>query len=327
MNLTRIHRLLNLISLLQAGKGFNVEGLAQECGVSKRTIFRDLDLLRASSVPLIFDEQRQQYRMAGSIFLPATNFTPEEALALIVLCHELGDHSGLPFLHSARSAATKLESTLPGRLRDQLREIAPVLHIQHEPSNPLEGKRPVYNQLVEALGKRRCVRIRYRSVHDGQEIRTKLSPYRLFFSRRSWYVVGRSSLHRATRTFNLGRVAEIEKLSDSYAIPQGFSVERFLRNAWHLIPEPGPDREVVIRFGRQVAQNVAEVSWHKTQKLQFNADGTLEFHVTVSGLNEISWWILGYGDQAEVLEPPELRTLIAGRVERMALMYETMNAE
>ncbi|MCC6125624.1 MAG: WYL domain-containing protein [Pirellulales bacterium] len=321
MNLTRIHRLLNLIGLLQAGKGFNVDGLAQECGVSKRTIFRDLELLRASNLPLLFDEERQQYRMGSSVFLPATNFTPDEALALIVLCHELGDRSGLPFLHSARSAAMKLESTLPGRLRDRLREIAPALHIQREPANPLEGKRPVYEQLVEALGKRRCVRIRYRSLHDGGEIRTKLSPYRMFFSRRSWYVVGRSSLHRETRTFNLGRVAEIETLDHSYEIPRGFSVERFLRNAWHLIPEPGPDRQVVVRFGAQVAQNVAEVNWHKTQQLQFNADGTLDFSVTVSGLNEISWWIHGYGDQAEVLEPPELRKLIAKRIERLATMY------
>jgi proteasome accessory factor B len=321
MNLTRIRRLLNLIGLLQAGKGFNVEGLAVECGVSKRTIFRDLDLLRASNVPFLFDEEHQQYRMAGSVFLPATNFTPEEALALIVLCHELGDRSGLPFLHSARSAAMKLESTLPGRLRDQLREIAPVLHIHHEPSNPLEGKRQVYESLVDAIAKRRCVRMRYGSLHDQKEIRTKLSPYRLFFSRRSWYVVGRSSLHRATRTFNLGRVAEIETLDEPYVVPRGFSVERFLRNAWHLIPEPGPDREVVVRFGRQVAQNVAEVSWHKTQQLHFNADGSLDFRVTVSGLNEISWWILGYGDQAEVLEPLELRKMIAARVGELAKMY------
>jgi predicted DNA-binding transcriptional regulator YafY len=321
MNLTRIRRLLNLIGLLQAGKGFNVDGLAQECGVSKRTIFRDLDLLRASNVPLLFDEGRQQYCMGGGVFLPATNFTPEEALALIVICHELGDRSGLPFLHSARSAAMKLESTLPGRLRDRLREIAPALQIQREPANPLEGKRPVYEQLVEALGKRRCVRMRYRSLHEQAEIRTKLSPYRLFFSRRSWYVVGRSSLHRATRTFNLGRMAEIEILDQCYEIPRGFSVERFLRNAWHIIPEAGPDREVIVRFGPQVAQNVAEVSWHKTQQLHFNADGTLDFRVIVSGLNEISWWILGYGDQAEVLEPPELRKMIAERIERMAEKY------
>ncbi|MGW8257605.1 MAG: helix-turn-helix transcriptional regulator, partial [Thermoguttaceae bacterium] len=146
-------------------------------------------------------------------------------------------------------------------------------------------------------------------------------PYQLFFSRRSWYVAGRSSLHRATRTFNIGRITEIELLEDAYKIPRGFSLERFLRNAWHLIPEPGPDQNVVIRFGKMVAQNVAEVNWHKTQKSSFNKDGTLDFSVTVSGLNEISWWILGYGDQAEVLDPPELRALIQQRIARMQTLY------
>jgi predicted DNA-binding transcriptional regulator YafY len=322
MNLERIHRLLKLIGLLQAGKGFHVEGLAQECGVSRRTIFRDLDLLRSSGVPLLYDEDREQYHIAGNIYLPATNFTPEEALALIVLCHEMGDRRGLPFLHPARSAAVKLESALPGRLREQLREMVNALHIQLLPKNPLEGKRPVYDQLIEAIARRHSVRLRYRGLNEPGEIRTKLNPYQLFFSRRSWYVAGRSSLHRATRTFNLARIIEIEPLSDHYRIPRGFSIERFLRNAWHLIPEPGPDCEVLVRFSKMVAQNVAEVTWHKTQQLSFNADGTLDFRATVSGLSEISWWILGYGDQAEVIEPPELRSLIAGRAEKMAAMYK-----
>jgi proteasome accessory factor B len=134
-------------------------------------------------------------------------------------------------------------------------------------------------------------------------------------------VIGRSSLHRGTRTFNVGRIVRLEPLDDPYEIPRGFSIDRYLRNAWHLIPEPGPDREVVVRFARKVAQNVAEVAWHKTQRLQFLPDGSLDFSVTVSGLSEIAWWILGYGDQAEVLQPPELRQIIVGHAVRMLQRY------
>ena len=53
-----------------------------------------------------------------------------------------------------------------------------------------------------------------------------------------------------------------------------------------------------MHFEKLVAKNVAEVTWHKTQRLVWLDDGRLDFHVTVSGINEISWWILGYGDQA-----------------------------
>jgi proteasome accessory factor B len=322
MNLAKIHRLLELIGLLQAGRGYNADALAQACGVSRRTVFRDVDLLRQSGVPVAFDEVQQCYRIPGACLLPPTNFTPEEALALLVLCHELGDGQALPFLGPARTAAVKLESTLPARLRDQLRNVTSAVHIQPPPSNPLEGCQPVYEQLLEAISNRRSVRICYGSLKEQKEIVTRLNPYRLFFSRRSWYVVGRSSIHRAKRTFNLGRISRIEPLDDHFEVPRGFSIERYLRNAWHMIPERGRDRHVVVRFSKLVAQNVSEVRWHKTQQVKLHDDGTLDFQATVSGLNEISWWILGYGDQAEVLQPPELRRLVAEQARRMAEKYE-----
>ena len=289
--------------------------------MSRRTIFRDLDVLRQSGIPLAFDQRQQYYCIPGSCLLPPTNFTPEEALSLVVLCHELGNSGGLPFLGPARSAAVKLESSLPTRLREQLRDVVSTIRIQPPPINPLEGRKPIYEQLLDAIVNRRSVRIRYDSLQEQKKIVTRLSPYRMFFSRRSWYVVGRSSLHRAKRTFHLGRILEITTLDDHFQIPRGFSIERYLGNAWHMIPEKGRDSDVVVRFSKLVAQNVAEVNWHKTQRLAWRDDGTLDFHVTVSGLHEISWWILGYGDQAEAIRPAELRGLIAERARRMAAMY------
>ena len=107
----------------------------------------------------------------------------------------------------------------------------------------------------------------------------------------------------------------------SFALPRSFDLDRHLGNAWHLIPSAGRDSHVIVRFKSLVARNVAEVIWHKTQRTKLLADGSMEFRVTVSGLNEIAWWILGYGDQAEVLQPAKLRRLIAQRARNMAAMY------
>ena len=149
----------------------------------------------------------------------------------------------------------KLENSLPLRLRQQLRAAADAVEIHPPPSNPLDGRTPVYQQLVEAISDARSVRICYNSLAERKVILTRLNPYRLLFSQRSWYVIGRSSLHRSTRTFNLGRILSMDVLEDSYRIPRGFSIDRHLRNAWRMIPEPGPDHEVVVRFtpagGRQ----------------------------------------------------------------------------
>jgi predicted DNA-binding transcriptional regulator YafY len=195
------------------------------------------------------------------------------------------------------------------------------IRIRLPPGSHSDDKQPIYRQLLDAVARRQCVRIRYDSFAEGEIIQTRLNPYRLMFSRRAWYVIGRSSLHRQTRTFHVGRIQSLEPTTDHYRIPRGFSLDRYLGNAWHLIPEPGPDREVHIRFDPMVARNVAEVQWHGTQQAVLAADGTLDYRATVSGLNEISWWVLGYGDQAEVLEPPELRQLVAARARRMAERY------
>lgn len=309
------------MGLLQAGKGHNAGALAKACKVSRRTIFRDLDVLRQAGVPLAFDDDRGGYRIPGTYFLPPTNFTAEEALAVMVLCYELGSDSRLPFYESAQSAALKLESSLPLGVRDRLREATAAVQINMQPANRLEGQRPVYQRLLACIATRRAVRIVYDSFSDAAPIRVKLCPYRLLFSRHSWYVIGRSSIHREVRTFNVGRIQGLTLLDEPFHLPRGFNIQRYLGNAWHLIPEAGPDSEVVVRFSTLVARNVAEVMWHRTQRLVRREDGSLDFHVRVSGIREISWWILGYGDEAEVLKPVRLRQLIAERAGRLFKMY------
>ena len=310
---------------MQGGQEYNANALAHACGVSRRTIFRDLDALRAAEVPLVYDERRQSYRIPGHYFLPPTNFTADEAMALIVLSHQLGQR-GLPFYAAAQSAAAKLENSLPDRLLQYLRTVAGAVRIKLDATNPLSGKEEVYQQLLAAAAERRCVRIQYASLHESQVLQTKLHPYKLLFNQHSWYVIGRSTVHRDVRTFNIGRIRQLEPLDDGFQVPPRFSLDRYLRNAWRLIPEDGPDYEVVVRFGGRVANNVAEVVWHKTQRHEWLDDGRLELRVTVSGLQEISWWILGYGDQAEVMEPPELRSLIAERARSMVAIYASDGA-
>ena len=100
----------------------------------------------------------------------------------------------------------KLENSLPLQLRRQLRPAADAVEIHPPPRNPLIGRTAVYQQLVEAISKHRSVRICYKSLAERKVIVTRLNPYRLLFSQRSWYVIGRSSLHRSARTFNLGRI-------------------------------------------------------------------------------------------------------------------------
>ena len=290
--------------------------------MSRRTAFRDIESLRAAGVPIAFDSDHDRYSIPGAYFLPPINFTAAEALSLVALAIEMGRSDRLPFYEPAHAAALKLEGSLPSALREELRVMTRAIRIQPTPVSPLAAKQGIYQQLIDARAKRRVVRIGYDSLTEWERIRTNLRPYHLLFCRHSWYVIGRSSLHSSARTFNLSRIASLEMLSKRYSVPRSFSIERHLRNAWMLIPGDGADARVVVHFKPLVARNVGEVIWHKTQQLEFQEDGSLIYRARVSGIQEIAWWILGYGDQAEVLEPAELRRLVAKRAQNMAAMYD-----
>lgn len=321
MKSKRITRLVRLLQMLQEGKGQNTDGLAKACGVNRRTIFRDLETLRSAGVPLAFDAKAQRYSIPRGSFGPPADLTADEALSLWALANSVGNQLQLPLFASARAAIVKLERNLSGPERQKFRRTAQSIWFLPAKASTLAVKPAIYQILVEAISKRRVVQMEYVSLTEWERITTKLRPYQLVFSQRAWQVVGRSSLHREIRVFNLARIESLTLLTQRFSIPRSFSMEQRIGNAWNIIPESGQDHRVVVKFGSLVARNVAEITWHKTQRTKALPDGSLLFEAAVSGLSEIAWWILGYGDQAEVVRPAKLRRLIAGRVRKMATIY------
>ncbi len=102
--------------------------------------------------------------------------------------------------------------------------------------------------------------------------------------------------------------------------PPDGEIEAALDRAWGIVADQAVV-EVVLRFDRSVASRVAETTWHPTQSLARNADGSLTWRARVSGTLEIRPWILGWGADVEVLAPEALRGEVAGIVLRAAARY------
>jgi len=79
--------------------------------------------------------------------------------------------------------------------------------------------------------------------------------------------------------------------------------------------------DVLLKFSPLISPNVAEVNWHRTQKIRWDDDGHVLFSATIDGLDEIVWWVLGYGPEVEVLSPPELRKRLTDMTRRTLGRY------
>jgi len=310
MSVSRVYRLLRLITLLQSSRGYSARELADELEVSRRTIFRDLNMLEMARIPYYYDPDRRGYRIERHFFLPPINLTLAESLAILMMAGHLRSGGRLPLMSQAARAAMKIESALPRSVREHVGSVLRHLHVASSPTSRHEGLDALFDELTDAIVQRKVCRLVYISFHDKAQIRVIVRPLRLVFVGRAWYLIAHSAKYRETRTFKLGRIRRLTVLDRTFVPPPGADPAKPFGQAWSMIPE-GRLHDIQLHFEPMVAGNVAEVQWHPSQRVEWNDDGSVEFHVRVDGLREITWWILGYGDQVEVVSPPGLRKRVA----------------
>ncbi len=133
------------------------------------------------------------------------------------------------------------------------------------------------------------------------------------------YLIGFDEGRQARRTFKVERVVEASLTPETF---QGSSttIAQELLAAWDVVSDEAMVR-VVIRFSPEVAARVAETRWHPGQSTEREADGSLVWSASVSGLLEVRPWVLGWGADAEVLEPAELRDGVGAELSRAADRY------
>jgi len=322
MDVGRLHRVLKVMTILQTGRPCNADQLAGECGVCRRTIYRDLVNIEKAGIPVFFDAKSGRYQIHQMGLMPAINLSLDEALALVLMASELGRPGQLPLFQPARDAAAKIEASLPLAMRAALGSVAPHMAVRTAATARHNALHELYRLARRAIVRRESLDARYISFHDAGQIRTRIDPYWLMFNERAWYLVGRSSRHRgAVRTFKLGRLKDLVPTGRIFTMPAGLSIEEHLGNAWRMM-RGTTAYDVELKFSPLVSPNVAEVNWHKTQRVRWDDDGAVHFTATVDGLDEIVWWVLGYGPEVEVVGPPELRDRLTDLARRMLAVYE-----
>ncbi len=323
MGISRVHRLIRLITLLQGRSARSAEDLTRDLGVSRRTLFRDLKLLEAAGVPY-YHERGRGYRVRQSFFLPPISLTVSETMGLMILAKTAEADRSRPLTPAALSAIYKFIATVPEPIRHACGDL--LENISVDPGQVVDGQweNPHYAELQRGIDQQLICEIEYRSPVEDEPLRCRLLPFAMHLANNAWYVLGRTDLHgREVRVFKLIRFASVHVTDDSFRRPAEFKVSDKLGKAWRLNPE-GQEYDVEIEFEAMVARNVSEVRWHATQQQTQLDDGRCRLRFRVDGLREIAWWVCGYADQARVIRPMKLRQLVREMHERAATHQDTL---
>lgn len=228
----RLHALSE--TLRRSGsRGRTAERLADDLGVSVRTIKRDLAALENSGVPIWSRPgPGGGYGMSARSNLPPISLSPAQAVALLAAVSAAPD---APYADLASAAVKKVMDVLDPRTRAKADQLAQRIWVTTN-SAPT---RVVRSALEEAMAEQRIVRIRY-TAPDGDTTTRDVEPV-IFASRNGrWYLIGWCRLRKAMRWFLISRIerAVVTKAScgghsvDEIGAPPAEARARSSRVSW-----------------------------------------------------------------------------------------------
>ncbi|MBX0290003.1 YafY family transcriptional regulator [Hymenobacter sp. HSC-4F20] len=301
--MNRFDRVTAILIQLQAKRTVSGPTLAEQFGVSLRTIYRDLRTLEEAGVPLL-GEPGVGYSLVEGYRLPPVMFTREEATALLT-AEKLAAHlTDAPTARLSSAAMDKLRAVLRRPDRDHLETLAP--HIQVLGPRAQTGSPEAYQQLVTAVATRQVVRLHYQSADTAAPSTRNIEPVSLYRSR-VWHVVAYCRLRKTFRDFRLDRIQQLELQTEVFT-PR----PEALQQHWAAQAKQRPRERVVLRF-QPTAMLPASVQHLQDTKYQYGwtqeqllLDGSLEMTFLIGDLPYLATWLLPYAGAVTVVEPAAL---------------------
>ena len=316
----RADRLLSILMSLQLGAPTTAGELAKRLAVSERTIYRDIEALERSGVPVITQRGRSGgLRLVAGYQTKLTGLSGEQAQALPFA--EIGAAAtALGFDHAAEAARLKVFAALPPFERERASRSSERFHL-----DPAEWyQRPptpsCLRPLAAAVLADQAVTIDYES-WQGRKVRV-VEPLGLVLKAGAWYMVARNrkrySIYRVEgirairilekrkvqrRNFNLAREWQQEVARFEASLRRACSTIRIHESALSLIGRLGADAAEVIRAAKP------------------DAEGWRSATIWIESVQHAAGLLLGFDTRIEVLSPVSLRRELATRAARIEALY------
>ncbi len=297
-----IDRLIGILAVLLREGQVTAGDLAARFEVSTRTIQRDIDRLCRAGIPL-----RTARGAGGGISimegyeLDRTVLTDADRGAILAGLRSLDSVSGTGYY---RQLMEKLPASVETAGDDCV-----VIDLASW-YGPTLGPRLAL--LKEACRRRRVVAFTYCA--PGGDSRRRVEPCRLVFRWSSWYLWGWCREREDFRLFKLNRMLDVGETGDSFP-------PRSVPSPIVPVDRVYPQRLLgVVRFAPEARWRLVEE--YGVDSFTQEADGSLLFRRGFPGGEELLRWVVSFGEQAELLEPEELRRELAALAKKIYEKYD-----
>ncbi|MEO8876040.1 MAG: transcriptional regulator [Polyangiaceae bacterium] len=148
-------------------------------------------------------------------------------------------------------------------------------------------------------------------------------PYALLLHRGAIWCVALAPVAREVRAIAFDDMRDITVLADQFVLPESFDVADYWHGDFGIAAPPRAKEKlrVLVEFDPRVAHEVRGRKAHPTQRVATTADGRVRISFTIGDLSAATRWVLGFGDAARVIEPPELVLAVETALQKTLAKY------
>jgi predicted DNA-binding transcriptional regulator YafY len=321
----RASRLVSMMLLLQARGRMTAEALAAELEVSVRTIYRDVEALHSSGVPLYGEPGHEGgYRLLDGYRTRLTGLTTDEAAAL-ALSGLPGPAAELGLSVAAGSAAMKIRAALSDDQRERADHVDRRLHVDSRNwyADPLET--PFLAEVADAVWQQRRLQVRYRRWQAPREVDRTLEPFGLVLKAGRWYLVARSD--QRLRTYRVSHLLQVELLEDGFDRPADFDLAAHWRDAMADFDSRRHVEEATMRLSPRAQERFADLAEPAVARAvaqsagEPDGEGWVSATFPIESIDHAHDELLRFGADIEVLTPPALRERLTRTATQLARRY------
>jgi predicted DNA-binding transcriptional regulator YafY len=322
----RASRLVSILLLLQSKGRLTAQELADELEVSVRTVYRDMDSLAASGIPLYGETGHDGgYRLIDGYRTRLTGLTTGEAESLFL--------TGLPSAAadlglgaSVTAAQLKLMAALPPELRDRAGRVAERFHLDAPSWYRDADSVPQLGDVAAAVWDQRVIRVRYLRWEKPHHITREIEPYGLVFKAGRWYLVAAAGATK--RTYRISRILALETLDTTFERDSTFDLASYWEEYLRHFDQRRHVDSATIRISPRALARLPEIAEPAVveaarRTAQPDSDGWLRVTIPVDEPGQALADLFRLAPEVEIVHPAELRATMIETVQALSRVYET----
>lgn len=311
--MNKLDRISAILVRLQSRSVVTARQIADEFGVSLRTVYRDIRVLEESGVP-ITGEAGQGYSLVDGYKLPPLMFSTEEAIAFLMAEKLVSRQADGDTYRLYMNGMNKIRAVLKSAEKNILEDFDQYIQISENHTLPLAQPTHILQPLLNCIIKKRAATIKYNANYNREITNREIEPLGFYFMVNNWYVMAWCKMRKDYRTFNLSRIQSLipgEKGFEKNHPALKTLLDRIYANdiVYHIrvkVEKPALRNMGMTKYVFGLVEETDE------------GDYVIQHYITHS-MEILARWYLSFADQAKILDSHEFMKVVQGLIDKIKM--------